>query len=80
MADQDEKHTYTAKFRIPQVMWDAYGHVVGTRERGSDLVDHVRRVLQESGDGQALAALAAADEELAARRARKGGRPRRTAD
>ncbi|MFF8656788.1 hypothetical protein [Streptomyces huasconensis] len=75
MADQDEKHTYSTKFRIPRRMWDAYGRVVGDRERGADLLNHVRLVIQERGDERDLADLAAAEEELAARHSRKGGRP-----
>lgn len=79
MADQDEEHTFTTKFRIPRRMWDAYGRVVGDRERGADLLDHVRATIKERGSKQDLADLAAAEEELTARRARKGGRPRRNA-
>ncbi|WP_030798906.1 hypothetical protein [Streptomyces sp. NRRL S-337] len=80
MADQDEEHTFTTKFRIPRRMWDTYGRVVGDRERGADLLDHVRATIKERGTERDLADLAAAEEELATRRARKGGRPpRRTA-
>jgi hypothetical protein len=72
---EDDDHTFTTKFRIPRRMWDAYGRVVGERERGADLLDHVRRTINERGDEHALQELAAAEEELAERRARKGGRP-----
>lgn len=68
-------HTYSTKFRIPRRMWDAYGRVVGDRERGADLLAHVRLVIQERGDERDLADLAAAEEELAERHSRKGGRP-----
>ncbi|WP_411140274.1 hypothetical protein [Streptomyces sp. x-80] len=79
MTDSAEGHTFTARFRLPRRMWDAYGNVLGDRDRGADLLDHVRATIKQHGDEQALADLAAAEEELTARRARKGGRPRRGA-
>lgn len=79
MAPDDKDHTYSPKFRIPRRMWDAYG-TAATRQgvdRSADLVDHVRAYITEHGNEHELAELAAAEEELAARRARKGGRPRK---
>lgn len=73
--DPENDHTFHTRFRIPRRMWDAYGRVVGERERSADLLNHVRRTIAERGDEQALADLAAAEEELAERHARKGGRP-----
>lgn len=74
----EDDHTFIARVRIPQRMWNAYGRVVGDRERGADLLDHVRTVITERGDDHARAELAAAEQELTERRARKGGRPRQT--
>lgn len=79
MAPDDKDHTYSPKFRIPRRMWDAYGTAAerhGT-DRSADLVDHVRSFIREHGNEQELAELAAAEQELAERRARKGGRPRK---
>jgi len=76
MADDDD-HTFSAKFRLPRSMWDAYGRVVGERERGADLLEHVRRTINERGTPADLADLSQAEQELAERRARKGGRPRK---
>ncbi len=60
-------------------MWDAYGRVcarLGT-DRTADLLDRMREQITAHGEAADLAALAAAERELAERRARKGGRPRR---
>ncbi|HEX6520963.1 MAG TPA: hypothetical protein VF070_13270 [Streptosporangiaceae bacterium] len=48
------------------------------RDRTEDLLDHMRRQITEHGDEADLADLEAAQRELAERRSRKGGRPRRT--
>ncbi|MFC8862640.1 hypothetical protein [[Kitasatospora] papulosa] len=77
MSADDKDHTFTTKFRIPRRLWDAYGTAAqrqGT-DRSADLVDHVRAYVREHGNDGERAELAAAEEELAARRARKGGRP-----
>jgi hypothetical protein len=78
MADTD-KDTYITRFRIPRRMWDAYGRAAereGTN-RTTELLDHVRHFIHQHGDEQDLADLAAAEQELAERRSRKGGRPRK---
>lgn len=75
----DPDHTFSTRFRIPRVMWDAYGRVaekLGT-DRTARLLDHVRADIREHGDPEDLAALDAAETELAERRSRKGGRPRK---
>ncbi|CAM5622772.1 hypothetical protein [Streptomyces aurantiogriseus] len=72
-------HTFITRFRIPRAMWDAYGTAasrVGV-DRSADLVDHVRDFIRKHGNEQELADLAAAEQELAERRARKGGRPKK---
>jgi hypothetical protein len=72
--------TPTTPIRVPRSMWTAYGRVcdrLGT-DRTKDLMDHMRRQITEHGDEQDLADLEAADAELAERRARKGGRPRKS--
>lgn len=79
MAPDDKDHTYSPKFRAPRRMWDAYGRVTSrlNTDRSADLVDHIRDVITQHGDEHDLADLAAAEEEMAKRRARKGGRPRK---
>jgi hypothetical protein len=77
MAPDDKDHTFATRFRIPKVMWDAYGRVterLGT-DRSARLLDAVRADIKAHGDQQDLEDLAAAEEELAERRSRKGGRP-----
>jgi hypothetical protein len=80
MADQTADHTPVVKVRMPRAMWAAYGRVCERlgRERSDDLIEHVRRQIERHGDDADRAALAAADAELAERRRRKGGRPRKT--
>jgi hypothetical protein len=72
-------HTPGIHVRMPRPMWAAYSHVcerLGV-ERSEDLLGHVRRQIEQHGDDGDRAGLAAADAELAERRARKGGRPRK---
>lgn len=78
MSDPD-KHTYATRFRIPRKMWQAYGRVTARLgdDRTTDLLDHVRKRIKKYGDEQDLADLEAAEQELAERRARKGGRPKK---
>lgn len=74
-------HTFVTRFRIPRRMWDAYG-TAATRQgidRSTDLVDHVRDFIRDHGNEQEQAELQAAEQELAERRARKGGRPKKEA-
>lgn len=72
------RQTPTTPIRVPRIMWAAYGRVCARlgRDRTEDLLAHMRRQIKRHGDEQDLADLAAADAELAERRARKGGRPR----
>lgn len=80
MSEPAEKHTHHTRFRIPRVMWTAYGRVtakLGT-DRTADLLAHVRTQIKAHGGPEDLAALEAAEAELAERRSRKGGRPRKT--
>lgn len=72
-------HTFVTRFRIPRRMWDAYGTAAARLgiDRSADLVDHVRDFIREHGNEEERAELTAAEQELAERRARKGGRPRR---
>lgn len=61
-------------------VWSAFGRVtakLGTY-RTADLLDHVRHQIRAHGDETDLADLEAAEAELAERRARKGGRPRKS--
>ncbi|MFJ9214212.1 hypothetical protein [Streptomyces sp. NPDC102264] len=79
MADDDKDHTFSTRFRIPRRMWDTYGRITDRQgtDRTADLVDHVRQAITKHGDEHDLAELAAAEQELAERRARKGGRPKK---
>lgn len=78
----DRDHTFSTRFRIPRRMWDAYGSVterLGT-DRSARLLDLIRADIRQHGTPEDIAELEAAEQELADRRARKGGRPRRTPD
>jgi hypothetical protein len=79
MAPDDKDHTFSTRFRIPRRMWDAYGTAAARRgiDRSADLVDHVRTFIEQHGNEHERAELAAAEQELAERRARKGGRPKK---
>ena len=79
MSTDTPDHTPTARVRIPRAMWDAYGRVCKRlgRDRSDDLIEHVRRQIEQHGDDTDRADLAEAEAELAERRARKGGRPRK---
>jgi hypothetical protein len=72
--------TPTRPIRVPIVMWEAYGRIckrLGT-DRTHDLHERMRERILEHGDDQDRADLAAADRELAERRARMHpGRPPR---
>lgn len=78
MTPPDPNHTFATRFRLPKVMWDAYGRVLGGRDRSADLLDHVRATIKERGGEGDLADLEAGEQELAERRSRKGGRPKKT--
>jgi len=74
-----DRTTPTVHFRIPAVLWQAYGRVTARlgRSRTEDLLAHVKRTIERHGDADDLADMAVADSELAERRSRKGGRPAR---
>lgn len=78
-AASEMDHTFITKFRIPRRMWDAYGTAAAREgvDRSADLVDHVRSFIEQHGNEDERAELAAAEQELAERRARKGGRPKK---
>lgn len=71
--------TPTVGIRVPRPMWDAYDRVCARlgRDRTEDIADHIRARIAEHGDDQDKADLAVAEEELAERHSRKGGRPRK---
>ncbi|WP_097921731.1 endonuclease domain-containing protein [Streptomyces sp. wa1063] len=86
MACYDGTKTWGAnKVRKPEadlyaqmsLLWGPF--TAALKRQGSDwetgLVDHARAYVREHGNDHERAELAAAEEELAARRARKGGRP-----
>ncbi|QQM41963.1 hypothetical protein [Streptomyces liliifuscus] len=72
------RHTRTRPIRVPGPLWDAYGRICERldTDRTNDLLDHMRARVREHGDEQDRADLAKAEQELAERRARKGGRPK----
>jgi hypothetical protein len=74
-----ERTTPATALRVPRTMWAAYGRVLARlgRERSEDLLGHIRQTIEQLGDDADRADLAAAELELAERRARKGGRPRK---
>jgi len=75
MADR----TPTRPIRVPLLLWDAYGRCCKRidRDRTDDLLARMRQLIGLVGDEQDRDDLAAAEAELAERRARKGGRPPR---
>ena len=70
-------HTYQTRFRIPRIMWDAFGRICARQgiTRTERLLDVIRADITTHGDAQDLADLEAAERELVERRSRKGGRP-----
>lgn len=75
------RHTRTRPIRVPGPLWDAYGRICERldTDRTNDLLDHMRARVRDHGDEQDRDDLAKAEQELAERRARKGGRPKRGA-
>ena len=76
-----DRTTPATAIRVPRSMWAAYGRVcnrLGTG-RSDDMLGHIRERIRDHGDEADLADLAAAEEELAERRSRKGGRPTKIA-
>jgi hypothetical protein len=78
---REDRHTPTARVRVPTSLWDAYDRVCKRLEvsRSEDLLAHIRQRVIEHGDDQDRADLAASEQELAERRARMHpGRPRKS--
>ena len=77
LAAQSDRKTPTVGIRIPRPMWEAYERICSRlgRERTEDITDHIRGRIREYGNERDLADLAAAEQEIADRRSRKGGRP-----
>jgi hypothetical protein len=73
-------HTSQQNFRLPRVWWEAYGRVCDRLgiSRTARILEHIQSDIREHGDEQDRADLAAGERELAERRSRKGGRPRKT--
>ncbi|MEU6687454.1 hypothetical protein [Streptomyces sp. NPDC046832] len=64
--------------RVPDPLWRAYGRVcerLGT-DRTNDVLDHMKARVLEHGTDEDRTDLERAEQELAERRARKGGRPK----
>lgn len=76
-------HTPAVNIRVPRQLWEAYGRctarINGGRDRTEDLTRHMIRTVELLGSDEDKQDLAGAIEELEARRARKGGRPRKPA-
>ena len=78
--ETDATHTPIRRFRAPDDLWKAYETVckrVFSRERSEDLLEHMRTVILEYGNADEMALLERAEQEIADRRSRKGGRPRK---
>lgn len=75
--DTPPRRTPTRPIRVPVAMWDAYGRVCDRLgvSRAEDLLNHMRARIREHGTAQDASDLAAAEDELAERRSRRGGRP-----
>lgn len=78
-ANEPPRHTRTRPIRVPGPLWDAYGRICDRldTDRTNDLLDHMRDRVREHGDDRDRDDLAKAEEELAERRARRGGRPKK---
>ncbi|WP_369043449.1 hypothetical protein [Streptomyces sp. Midd1] len=76
---EEKDHTFATRFRVPRVIWDAYGQVTDRlrTDRTARLLDHIRADIKAHGTDAELAALEAGERELAERRARTGGRPKK---
>ena len=79
MSRETPDHTPSVKVRMPRAMWDAYGRVCKRlgHDRSDDLIEHVRQQIERHGNAADRADLAAGEAELAERRGRRGGRPRK---
>ena len=77
----DDRKTPTVGIRVPRLMWNAYDRVCDRigKDRTEDITDHIRERIREHGDERDIADLEAAEQELAERHARKGGRPPKAA-
>lgn len=75
--DAADRRTPTRPIRVPLAMWEAYGRVCDRMgiSRTEDLLNHMRRRIQEHGTEEDLSGLRTAEDELAERRSRRGGRP-----
>ncbi|PRY35355.1 hypothetical protein [Umezawaea tangerina] len=81
MADASEERTTRVRpIRVPDPLWTAYGNVVARRgsNRTEALMEAMRQDIRKNGTDEDKALLDEAERELAERRSRKGGRPRKT--
>lgn len=71
--------TKVRQVRVPDATWNAYGAVCDRlgRTRSDDILEHIHQQVREHGAPEDIDLLAQGDAELADRRARKGGRPRK---
>lgn len=71
--------TPTTPIRVPRSMWKAFGNVCARLgiNRTESLLAHMRSEINRYGTEEDLELLAEAENELADRRSRKGGRPRK---
>ncbi|CAK7285075.1 hypothetical protein [Streptomyces misionensis] len=74
------RHTTPRPIRVPDPLWQAYGRVCERldTDRTNDLLDHMKDRIREHGTDEDRADLEKAERELTERRARKGGRPKRS--
>jgi hypothetical protein len=80
MGDEGD-FTKVHHLRATDALWTAYGSVckrVFGQDRAPHLITHMRRTVARYGTEEERALLAADRAEAKARRARRGGRPRRS--
>jgi hypothetical protein len=78
-ADTAPRTTQSRQVRVADGAWQAYDQVCRRlgRTRAADILQHIRHMIETHGTAEERALLAAADAEVAERRARRGRRPRR---
>lgn len=74
-----KRHTTPRPIRVPDPLWQAYGRVCERldTDRTNDLLEHMKARILDHGTDEDRADLENAEREVAERRARKGGRPKK---
>lgn len=74
-----DTHTVNRVVRIPNGLWDVFGEVAGElgMSRAAAVIADMQRLVNKHGTEDQINRMNAAMEDMAERRARKGGRPRK---